>query len=85
MVFKQQDAQRRWAAAIFVNRKKEWYINGKLHRTDGPAIIYSTGYQEWWINDIDITEEVKNWMKTQNINWPWDNEIQAQFLLTFCC
>ena len=64
------------------------HTNGMLmanYREHGPAIIYSTGYQEWWINDIDITEEVKNWMKTQNINWPWDNEIQAQFLLTFCC
>ena len=30
---------------------KAWYINGKLHRTDGPAAIWSDGIHEWWIND----------------------------------
>ena len=23
---------------------------GKIHRADGPAIIYPDGYKEWWIN-----------------------------------
>jgi hypothetical protein len=22
-----------------------------LYRTDGPAVIWSDGYQSWWIND----------------------------------
>ena len=26
-------------------------LEGKLHRTDGPAIEYADGYKEWWIND----------------------------------
>jgi len=29
---------------------KEWYLNGKLHREDGPAIEYISGYKEWWLN-----------------------------------
>jgi len=29
---------------------KEWYLNGKLHREDGPAIEYVDGDKEWWLN-----------------------------------
>ena len=27
-----------------------WYINGKMHREDGPAIEYSDGYKAWFVN-----------------------------------
>ena len=30
---------------------KEWYLKGKRHREDGPAIEYSNGDKEWWEND----------------------------------
>jgi hypothetical protein len=30
---------------------KRWYLNGKLHRTDGPAIEYASGSKEWYLND----------------------------------
>ena len=30
---------------------KHWYINGKRHREDGPAIEYSSGTKFWYIND----------------------------------
>jgi hypothetical protein len=30
---------------------KHWYINGKLHREDGPAIECVNGTKEWYIND----------------------------------
>jgi hypothetical protein len=33
------------------NGTKYWYINGKRHRTDGPAIEDSNGYTAWYIND----------------------------------
>ena len=29
---------------------KSWYFNGKRHRTDGPALEYSDGSKEWYIN-----------------------------------
>jgi hypothetical protein len=29
---------------------KRWYLNGKLHREDGPAIEYANGAKEWWLN-----------------------------------
>ena len=29
---------------------KKWYLNGKRHREDGPAIEWANGYKSWWIN-----------------------------------
>ena len=29
---------------------KSWYIQGKLHREDGPAIEYANGTKGWFIN-----------------------------------
>ena len=26
------------------------YLNGKLHRTDGPAVEYADGSKEWWLD-----------------------------------
>jgi len=33
------------------NGSKSWYLNGKLHRTDGPAIEYESGDKVWYLND----------------------------------
>ena len=30
---------------------KRWYLNGKLHREDGPSIEWADGDKEWWLND----------------------------------
>ena len=57
--------------------------DGRFHREDGPAIIYSNGTREWWLHGIDITVEVESWMKLLGISWPWDEEIQTQFLLAW--
>jgi hypothetical protein len=32
------------------NGRKEWWQNGHLHRTDGPAIERASGTKEWWQN-----------------------------------
>ena len=29
---------------------KHWYINGKLHREDGPAVERASGEKEWYVN-----------------------------------
>ena len=36
---------------------KHWYLNGKFHREDGPAIEYANGDKEWYLNDEILTEE----------------------------
>jgi hypothetical protein len=36
---------------ILRNGTVEWRLtDGRRHRTDGPAIIYAKGCQEWWID-----------------------------------
>ena len=30
---------------------KRWYLNGDLHREDGPAVEYSDGDKYWYLND----------------------------------
>jgi hypothetical protein len=34
---------------------KWWWLNNKLHRTDGPAIEYADGDTEWWLHDQSYT------------------------------
>ena len=29
---------------------KEWYLNGKRHREDGPAVEWATGWKHWYLN-----------------------------------
>ena len=29
---------------------KHWYLNGKLHRVDGPACEYANGNKSWFLN-----------------------------------
>ena len=36
------------------NGTQFWFNNGKLHREDGPAIIFPDGTQFWYINGNPI-------------------------------
>ena len=33
-----------------------WYLNGQLHREDGPAVEYTDGHKSWWLNGFLVTE-----------------------------
>jgi hypothetical protein len=33
------------------NGDKSWYLNGKFHRLDGPAIEYYNGNKVWYLNN----------------------------------
>ena len=39
------------------NGTKGWYLNGKLHREEGPAIEYANGDKFWYLNGEEVTEE----------------------------
>ena len=45
-----------------------WYKDGKRHRDDGPAVIWSDGDQSWYIHNEDITNEVTQWAEQCNID-----------------
>ena len=32
------------------NGSKHWYLDGKLHREDGPAVEYANGDKIWYLN-----------------------------------
>jgi hypothetical protein len=36
--------------AEWADGRKEWILNGELHRVDGPAIEYAYGSKSWWLN-----------------------------------
>jgi hypothetical protein len=61
----------------------EWYKNGLLHRTTGPAIIRPDNSYEYWINGVNITEEVESWLKIRKYKYPFTFEQQVEFTLTF--
>ena len=33
------------------NGDKHWFLDGKYHRTDGPAVEYADGSKIWYLND----------------------------------
>ena len=37
---------------VHSNGTQRWYQNDKLHRADGPAVIYTDGTQFWFLNDM---------------------------------
>jgi hypothetical protein len=52
------------------NGDKFWFLNGKYHREDGPAIEYADGTKFWYLNDklhredgpaVEYTNGDKSW------------------------
>ena len=35
---------------VYDNGSKEWCLNGKLHREDGPAVEHTNGTKCWYLN-----------------------------------
>ncbi len=42
---------------VYANGGQDWFLNGQLHREDGPACVWANGSQEWWLNGKRVTEE----------------------------
>ncbi len=49
---------------------KFWYLNGKFHREDGPAVVYASGSKFWYINGelhredgpaVEYSDGIKRW------------------------
>jgi hypothetical protein len=41
----------KYEVKVYTNGNKDWFLNGKRHREDGPAIEYSNGYKAWVLNN----------------------------------
>jgi hypothetical protein len=35
---------------VFNNGDKSWYLHGKRHKTDGPAVEYNNGTKIWYLH-----------------------------------
>ena len=46
-----------YTVKVYANGKKYWYLNGKRHREDGPAIEWASGNKLWYLNGKCLTEE----------------------------
>ena len=65
------------------NKTQSWYVNGKLHRLDGPAYITASGWKAWYVNDKNITDEVTEWLQLMNITCPFTDEEKVLFAVRF--
>ena len=45
-----------YTVEVHDNGTKYWYLNGKRHREDGPAIEWADGTKYWYLNDKEVTE-----------------------------
>jgi hypothetical protein len=70
-------------AQIWSHGTLAWYKNGERHRTTGPAKISPNNKHEYWINGVNITKEVKSWLKSRKYKYPFTPEQQVEFTLTF--
>ena len=51
------------------NGTKVWYINGNLHREDGPAVEWADGDKVWYINGRNYgNKEPDNWIELVSKN-----------------
>ena len=46
-----------YTVKVYSNGTKYWYLNGKLHREEGPAVEYANGDKYWYLNGEEVTEE----------------------------
>ena len=46
---------------LYFTGKKEWFLNGNLHREDGPAVEYANGTKYWCLEGKDFLYEKRYW------------------------
>lgn len=64
------------------NGTKKWYVNGELHRDDGPAVEYEDGSKSWYLNGNLHREngpaiEYVNGHKEWYINGEYQREVRS--------
>jgi hypothetical protein len=76
---------------VYANGDKCWYLNGKLHRTDGPAVEYADGTKRWYKNGqrhrtdgpaIEYADGIRYWYL--NDQYYTEAEFKKQINLITC-
>ena len=55
-------------AVYTAHGEKYWFQCGERHRLDGPASIFSNGTTVWYINGSNVTDEITQWAKDNDID-----------------
>jgi hypothetical protein len=59
-----------YTVEVYESGTKHWYLNGKKHREDGPAVEYIDGGESWYLNGkrhredgpaVDWDDGTKEW------------------------
>lgn len=50
----------KYTVKVYDDGTKFWFLNGKLHREDDPAIEWANGSKSWWLYGKQLTEEEFN-------------------------
>ena len=56
-----------------------WLLNGELHRTNGPAEIWSDGTQYWWLNGVLHREDGPAVIFSEGDQYWWLNGKEYNF------
>ena len=46
-----------YTVKVYENGSNHWFLDGKRHREDGPAIEFLSGLKGWFLNGIEYSEE----------------------------
>jgi hypothetical protein len=46
----------KYKVRVYASGNKSWYLNGQLHREDGPAIEYVDGHKSWYLDNVWYTK-----------------------------
>ena len=79
----------KYTVKVFEDGSKFWYLNDKLHRTDGPAVEYANGGKEWYLNGkrhredgpaIEYADGRKRWFSDgfENSEANWRKRVQKK-------
>ena len=50
----------KYKVKVYSDGTKEWFLNGELHREDGPACEWPNGSKSWFLEGKELTEEEFN-------------------------
>ena len=64
---------------LWNNTSQAWYLNGKMHREDGPAMIWADGAKAWYLNGKLHREDGPAVIRAnESKSWYLNGELQQQ-------